>query len=100
LALGEGAKRYLVEAAASGARRIEARMTEAVLLASLHGAGPVDEALGLAAIAGRFGQGDLESILVHAAGAARVRATPPGEHSLAQGTSIWSTFGLGTEEEA
>jgi transposase len=100
LALGEGAKRYLIEAAAAGARRIEARMAEAVLLASLHGVGPVDEALGLAAIAGRFCQGDLESILVHAAGAARVRATPPGEHSLAQGTSTWSTFGLAPEDDA
>ncbi len=96
LALGEGAKRYLVEAAACGARRIEARMAEAVTLASLHGVGPIDEALGLAAMAGRFLDGDLESILVHAAGAVRVRAVPPGEHSLAQGTSTWSTFGLGS----
>jgi transposase len=96
LKLGEGAKRYLVEAAASGARRIEARMAEAVTLASLHGSGAIDEALGRAAMAGRFLEGDLESILVHAAGAVRVRAVPPGEHSLAQGTSTWSTFGMGT----
>jgi len=95
LALGEGAKRYLVEAAATGARRIEARMAEAVTLASLHGVGAIDEALGLAAMAGRFLDGDLESILVHAAGAVRVRAVPPDEHSLAQGTSTWSSFGLG-----
>ena len=47
LALGEGAKRYLVEGAASGARRLEARMAEAVCFAALHGVGPVDEALGL-----------------------------------------------------
>jgi transposase len=100
LELGEGAKRYLVEAAAMGARRIEARMAEAVVLASLHGVGSVDQALGLAAMAGRFGQGDLESIIVHAAGAARVRTTPPGEHSLAQGTSIWSTFKFDSEAES
>ncbi len=96
LALGEGAKRYLVEAAASGARRIEARMGEAVLLASLHGTDAVDQALGLAAMAGRFHEGDLESIIVHAAGALQVRAVPPAEHSLAQGTAAWS--GLGTSE--
>jgi hypothetical protein len=96
LALGEGAKRYLIEGAATGARRIEARMGEAVLLASLHGADVVDQALGLAAIAGRFQEGDLESIIVHAAGALRVRAVPPAEHSLAQGTAAWS--GLGTSE--
>ncbi len=96
MALGEGAKRYLVEAAASGARRIEARMGEAVLLASLHGTDAVDQALGLAAMAGRFHEGDLESIIVHAAGALQVRAVPPAEHSLAQGTAAWS--GLGTSE--
>jgi len=99
LALGVGATRYLVEAAACGARRLEARMAEAVFLASLHGAGTVDEALGLAAMAGRFGQGDLESIIVHAAGAVRVRAVPPGEHSLAQGTASWSAFGTMGEVE-
>ena len=99
LALGEGAKRYLIEAAAVGARRIETRMAEAVLLASLHGAGTVDEALGLAAIAGRFAQGDLESIIVHAAGALRVCPVPPEGHSLAQGTSSWSNYGR-TDEVA
>jgi transposase len=92
LALGEGAKRYLVEGAASGARRLEARMAEAVCLAALHGVGPVDEALGLAAMAGRFWEGDLESILVHAAGALVVRSGSPDEHSLAQGTSSWSNY--------
>jgi transposase len=92
LALGEGAKRYLVEGAGTGARRLEARMAEAVTLAALHGVGPVDEALGLAAMAGRFWEGDLESILVHAAGALVVRSGSPEEHSLAQGTSSWSNY--------
>jgi hypothetical protein len=92
LALGEGAKRYLVEGAATGARRLEARMAEAVCLAALHGAGQVDEALGLAAMAGRFWEGDLESILVHAAGELVVRSGSPDEHSLAQGTSSWSNY--------
>jgi hypothetical protein len=98
LALGEGAQRYLIEGAATGARRLEARMAEAVCLAALHGTGPVDEALGLAAMAGRFWEGDLESILVHAAGALVVRSAPPEEHSLAQGTSSWSDFGTTKED--
>jgi hypothetical protein len=98
LALGEGAKRYLVEGAASGARRLEARMAEAVCLAALHGAGPVDEALGLAAMAGRFWEGDLESILAHAAGALVVRSGSADEHSLAQGTSSWSNYKTPTGE--
>ena len=38
LALGEGATRYLMEAAAVGARRLERKMAEAVTLAALHGA--------------------------------------------------------------
>jgi hypothetical protein len=71
-------------------------MADAVTLASLDGLGPVDEVLGLAAMAGRFAEGDLESILVPAAGVVRVRAVPPNEHSSAQGTSTWSTFGLGS----
>ena len=98
MALGEGAKRYLVEGAATGARRLEARMAEAVCLAALHGVGPVDEALGLAAMAGRFWEGDLESILVHAAGALVVRSGSPDEHSLAQGTSSWSNYKTPTAE--
>jgi len=97
LALGEGAQRYLVEAAAVGARRIDTRMGEAVFLASLHGTDAVDQALGLAAMAGRFHEGDLESIIVHAAGAVRVRAVPPSDHSLAQGTSSWSALGVSDE---
>lgn len=92
LALGEGAELYLVEAAACGARRIEARMAEAVALAALHGRAGIDDALGTAAMAGRFADGDLESIIVHASGAAR-RTAPPSEHSLAAGTAGWSALG-------
>ncbi|MGH9093065.1 MAG: IS21 family transposase [Acidimicrobiales bacterium] len=98
LSLGEGAKRYLVEAAANGARRIEARMKEAVTLASLHGRGPVDTALGIAAMAGRFSEGDLGSILVHGAAAAMV-PLPPAEHSLSGGTEMWSALGGAEDEE-
>lgn len=93
LALGEGAKLYLIEAAALGARRIETRMAEAVTLASLHERNAVDAALGIAAMAGRFCAGDLESILVHRAGGVIGTHVPPPEHSLAQGTQMWSALG-------
>lgn len=100
LALGEGAKLYLIEAAAIGARRIEARMAEAVTLAALHGEHSVDRALGIAAMAGRFDQGDLGSIIVHGAGAVPT-AGPPPQHSLAAGTAMWSALGAtdGDDEE-
>ena len=97
LALGEGAKLYLCEAAASGVRRLERKMAEAVTLACLHGAPVVDRALGVAAVAGRFSGGDLESIIVHASGAPTGATTPPVEHSLATGTSAWSGFGTTAE---
>jgi hypothetical protein len=98
LALGEGAKLYLVEAAAGGARRIETRMAEAVALAALHGPAVVDHALGTAALAGRFLDGDLESIIVHASGSVRTAGVPPSEHSLAAGTSAWSALPPAGEE--
>ena len=93
LALGEGARLYLTEAASSGARRIERRMAEAVTLSALHGGPAVDAALGIAAIAGRFLDGDLESILVHASGSLGGPFVPPPEHSLAAGTQMWSSVG-------
>jgi hypothetical protein len=96
--MGEGAKLYLVEAAACGARRIEVRMAQAVALAALHGAEPVDRALGIAAMAGRFDDGDLESILVHGAQAGAV-LTPPADDTLAAGTAMWSALGAPSEEE-
>jgi hypothetical protein len=99
LELGEGAKLYLVEAGAAGVRRIETRMGEAVMLAALHGKEAVDRALGTAALAGRFAEGDLESIIVHGASAARQHFGVPPEHSLAAGTAMWSAFGNDTTEE-
>lgn len=59
LALGTGAERWLIEAAAVGAQRVRTKMAQAVELAALVGAEAVDDALGLAAMAGRFGDGDL-----------------------------------------
>lgn len=98
LGLGEGAARYVIEAAASGARRITARMQEALALASLHGKEALDEALGLAAFAGRFLEGDLESILVHARTSQPVLG-PPAAHSLARGTGAWSGFSSNGADE-
>jgi transposase len=99
LGLGEGAKLYLVEAAAIGARRIEARMAEAVTLAALHGPDTVDRALGTAAMVGRFETGDLGSIIVHGAAAAPRPPGPPPEHSLAAGTAGWSALGATDQDE-
>ena len=99
LALGEGAKLYLIEAAAIGARRIEARMAEAVTLAALHGRDTVDRALGTAAMVGRFDQGDLGSIIVHGAAVQGRPSGPPPEHSLAAGTSGWSALSAPAEDE-
>ena len=67
LAIGDGAQRWLTEAAASGAARIRSKMSRAVELAAVVGAGQADAALGLAAIAGRFADGDLASIIDHLA---------------------------------
>jgi transposase len=97
LALGEGARLYLVESAGAGVRRIEARMAEAVTLAALHGPGVVDRALGTAAMVGRFAEGDLESIIVHSA--ATPMLGPPPEHSLSTGTAMWSPLGSTDEED-
>lgn len=94
-AIGEGATRWLVEAAAVGTARIRSKMAEAVELATLVGGGRVEEALGMAAIAGRFGEGDLVSILDHIeAGRAAVDLMAADEgHSAQPGTGTWEGFG-------
>jgi hypothetical protein len=98
LALGPGAAAWLVEAAAVGARRIRPKMAEAIALAKLHPAAEVDQALGTAAIAGRFAENDLIRILAHQAGREQAEPTRAGEaHSLQPGTSAWSNFGITTE---
>jgi hypothetical protein len=94
LALGDGAVLWLTEAAASGCSRMRAKMAEAVELAALHDAATVDRALGQAATAGRFGQGDLAAILAHHATGPGGGAHQAGEdNSLAQGTAGWAGFG-------
>lgn len=94
LAIGDGAAAWLVEAAAAGASRVRSKMAEAVAFAKLHGAAAVDQALGTAALAGRFADADLAAILTHqqhgpAAAPIRVSDT----HSLQPGTAGWAGFG-------
>jgi len=95
LAIGDGARAWLVEAAAAGASRVRAKMAEAVELAALAGTAAVDAALGTAALAGRFGEGDLLSILSYqAAGRAEGPVSVADEAYSAQpGTSAWAGFG-------
>lgn len=93
LAIGEGARTWLIEAAAAGTSRVKVKMAEAVTLARLHGPDRVDWALGHAAMFCRFAEGDLASIL---------DANPPGQrhsagdlHSLQSGTAAWKGFAGG-----
>lgn len=96
LAIGEGARTWLVEAAAAGTSRVKVKMTEAVTLARLHGTDRVDWALGHAAMFARFADGDLVSIL---------DTNPPGQrrtaadvHSLQTGTAAWHRLGSGDQK--
>lgn len=94
LAIGDGAGQWLTEAAAVGTPRIRVKMTDAVTLAALHGADVTDRALGAAATAGRFAEGDLAALLTHQATATPGPAGHAGEgHTLAQGTAGWAGFG-------
>jgi hypothetical protein len=98
LAIGDGAGLWLAEAAAAGTSRVRAKMAQAVQLARLHPAAAVDRALGQAAAAGRFAEGDLAAILAHQAAAAPGEASRAGEQAtLAQGTRGWARHG-GQEE--
>ncbi len=92
LGIGHGAAAWLLEAAAAGTARVNQKMREAVALARIHGVEIVDEALGTAAAYGRFGTGDLASILTTRAGAASAR-TASESRSLAQGTRGWASIG-------
>jgi transposase len=99
LALGPGAHTWLVEAAAAGAQRVRSKMTAAVELAALVGTEPVDAALGVAAAAGRFAEGDLLAIVHHRANGASIAAlvVADDDHSVQPGTSAWATFGTHTD---
>ena len=91
LALGEGARLWLVEAASAGTSRIKVKMSQAVDLARLHGQIRVDWALGHAATYARFTDGDLASIL--AAHPLGDRHTAGEDHSLQPGTAAWGRLG-------
>lgn len=98
LGLGEGAERWLIEAAAVGAQRVRSKMAHAVELAALVGADTIDRALGLAAMAGRFDDGDLVSILdrirVEDAAIEAFAAVIADEaHSTQPGTDSWKALG-------
>ena len=91
LAIGDGAGLWLAEAAAAGASRVRSKMARAVQMAALHGAGAVDRALGQAAAAGRFADGDLAAVLAHQASAVPGEPSRAGEsRTLAQGTGGWA----------
>jgi transposase len=95
LGLGEGAARWLTEAAAAGAARVRSKMARAVELAAAVGATEVDQALGLAAITGRFSDDDMAAILDHLAvsGPAGELVTADEAHSAQPGTSGWAALG-------
>lgn len=92
LGIGHGAEAWLVEAAAAGAQRMNQKMREAAQLARIHGVEVVDEALGTAAAYGRFGAGDLASILTTQVGTSPARSASESR-SLAQGTRGWASIG-------
>jgi len=98
LSIGAGATQWLVEAAAAGANRIRTKMAEAITLAKLYGSEPVDRALGTAAAAGRFADGDLQAILDHQRHGPASQPRRAGEtHSLQPGTGAWAAFGTGEQ---
>ncbi len=77
-----------------GTARVRAKMAEAVTLAALHGAVVVDRALGHAALTGRFGEGDLASVIAHQSSAPAVGWWRADESaSLQAGTGAWAGFG-------
>ncbi|MDP9820805.1 hypothetical protein J2S59_000614 [Nocardioides massiliensis] len=100
LDLGEGARLWLVEAAAAGTPRMRVKMDEALALAKLFDPVEVDWALGHAAVHGRFAEADLSSILDHHARAPRTGERgmlgAGEEASLTQGTSAWARLGQDT----
>jgi hypothetical protein len=90
LRIGAGAAQWLTEAAGTGTRFIEKKMGDAVALCSIYGTTTVDQALGVAAVAGRFAERDLLSILTHTPTPAAARTET---HSLQPGTSAWGHLG-------
>jgi hypothetical protein len=96
LTLGDGAEAWLIKAAAAGAQRVRRKMAEAIDLAKLHGSDQVEAALRRCADAGRFGDGDLASVLAHQQQAGGELIPFPArseEHSLQGSTKSWERLG-------
>jgi hypothetical protein len=98
LALGAGASAWLVAAGAQGTERVRRKMAEAVALAKLYGTDAVNQALGEAATAGRFAEGDLARLLEHQRLRATVAVATSTPHrtepwSLQPGTAAWAGVG-------
>jgi hypothetical protein len=96
-ALGEGAMRWLVEAGATGVARMNAKMARAVELADAVGADVVEEALGLAAIWGRFAEADIAELCDHVTAGRSGQSRWVDESFSAQpGTGGWAALtGIG-----
>ena len=96
LALGQGAERWLIAAAAAGASRVRRKMAEAIDLSKLHGPEQIEQALATCAHAGRFADGDLQAILAHQQQQAVVVPLPlraSEASSLQRSTRSWEGFG-------
>jgi transposase len=95
LAIGDGARVWLTEAAAAGTTKMRLKMAQAVALAKLFTPAEVDWALGHAAVHARFAEADLASILDHHAAATAAGPTNQAgeDHSLTQGTRGWAALG-------
>src|SRR5699024_7088068 len=100
LALGEGARLWLTEAAAAGTGKMRVKINQALQLAKLFDPVEVDWALGHAAVHARFAEGDLPSILDHHAHNPKRGQHRAGEDvSMTQGTSAWSRLGRSADED-
>ncbi|MCI2266649.1 IS21 family transposase [Sediminivirga luteola] len=93
LAIGDGARLWLSEAAAAGTTKMRVKMAEAVSLAKLFSPGEVDWALGHAAVHARFAEADLPSILNHASTTNGAVHRAGEDRSLTQGTAGWAALG-------
>jgi transposase len=94
LAIGPGAHRWLITAAAAGTARMRTKMIAAVALAKIYGLDPVDRALATAADLGRFADEDLAQLIRHQATAAGGLVRRLDEtRSLQTGTAAWAGFG-------
>ncbi len=95
LAIGPGAEKWLIAAAAAGTTKLRRKVAEAVALSKLHGEQSVDEALRVAADAARFADSDLAAILAHHRDAKVIPfpAAASDEQSLQRSTAAWEGFG-------